>query len=86
MCITDELCNSPEDSEVCQQLADDYLPVIAELPTAELFKEVELLAGLDNWLQIWSRTEAQVQQTILTKLFMLLPLQQLERFVDLATG
>ncbi|MGA9381201.1 MAG: bifunctional DNA primase/polymerase [Phormidium sp.] len=86
MCITDELCNSPEDSAVCQQLADDYLPVIAELPTAELFAEVELLAGLDNWVEVWQRTGTQVQQTILTKLFMLLPLQQLERFVNFATG
>jgi len=79
MSKTDELCNQPEELEVYQQLADNYLPVIAELPTAELFKEVELLVGLDDWVEIWHRTRSQVQQVILTKLFGLLPLPQLER-------
>lgn len=82
MCITEELCNQPEELEVCQQLADNYLPVVAEEPTEELFKEVELLVGLDDWAEIWRRTGTQVQQTILTKLFALLPLHQLERLAD----
>lgn len=67
--------NPDSDDGVTQELARDYMPVIASCSADELLAELE--AFFDNerdwWKSIWQQTAPSVQVEILTKLLSMLP-------------